>query len=398
MGELGPTRVEAVVDLAAIRHNVTRMRERAGRPVMVVVKADAYGHGLVPVATAAREAGAEWLGTAVLDEALALRAAGDVGPLLFWLTVPGEDYAAAIHGHVDIGVHSRRALAEVVDAAQSVRRRARVHLKCDTGMGRGGATAQDWPALVDAALRAADAGDVEVIGVWSHLACADHPEDPSVAEQVRAFERFVQTARSAGLSPPVRHLANSAGAIGVDAARFDLVRVGLATYGLSPMPDTATPADLGLRPAMTLRAVVSAVKRVGPRQGVSYGLTYRTGGPTTLAVVPVGYADGVLRGLSNRGQVWLCGRRRTIAGIVSMDQFVVDVGDDPVAPGDEVLLFGPGTRGEPGAQDWAEAAGTINYEVVSRLGGRVRRRYVDSAHAPAATARADSSGEEGAQP
>jgi alanine racemase len=246
-----------------------------------------------------------------------------------------------------------------------------VHLKVDTGLSRGGATAADWPELVGAAAKAAAADEVEVIGIWSHFAYADAPGHPTIAGQVTAFTEAVAAARRLGVDPPLRHLANSAATLTLPAAHFDLVRPGIAVYGLSPVP----PEDFGLTPAMTLRSSVALTKRVPAGSGVSYGHVHVTSAETGLALVPLGYADGVPRAGTSVGPVQLGGRRYTVAGRVCMDQFVLDVGDDPVAAGDEVILFGSGRDGGPTAQDWADATGTISYEIITRVGSRVPRTY-----------------------
>ena len=371
-----PPRAEAVIDLGAVRANVARLREAAGpAQVMVVVKADGYGHGMLPVARAARAAGATWLGVAVIEEALALRRAGDTGRILTWLAAPGESYDAVIDADVDVTASSLWQLGDVVASARRVGRGARLQLKVDTGLSRNGATPDEWPALVAAARAAQDAGAVTVTGVWSHFACADEPEHSSLAVQESAYRAALTTAERAGLRPSLRHLANSAAALTRPSSHFDLVRCGLAAYGLSPVPRRSTAADLGLRPAMTLRARLAAVKRVPAGSGVSYGHTHTTAEATTLGLVPLGYAEGVPRHASNRAQVWVGGRRRPLVGQVCMDQFVIDLATTAAGAGDEVVLFGPGERGEPSAQDWAEAAGTISYEIVTRLGPRVQRRY-----------------------
>jgi alanine racemase len=372
-------RLEARIDLAAIRSNVRRMREVVGpAEVMAVVKADAYGHGMVECARAAVQAGASWLGTALPEEALALRAAGLQGPMLTWLHAPGDPFAELIAADVDISVSGSWALREITAAVKAVGRPARIQLKVDTGLGRNGVSAQEWPTVVGQALEAQADGLVSVTGIWSHFACADEPEHPSNAAQVAAFHQALDQAAAAGLRPPLRHLANSPAALLLPDSRFDLVRCGLSTYGVSPAPDQGSAADFGLRPAMTLAGRLASVKRVPAGHGVSYGHTYRTGGPTHLGLVPAGYADGIPRAASDTGPVWIGGRRHTVAGRVAMDQFVVDLGDQEAQAGDEVVLFGPGDGGEPTAQDWAEAIGTIAYEVVTRIGPRVPRVYVDS--------------------
>ena len=370
------TRTAARVDLGAIRDNTALLRERAagGAGVMAVVKADGYGHGLVPSARAALDGGAAWLGVAFLEEALALRAAGIDAPLLAWLSTPGEDVEGAVRAGVDLGTYSEEQLAQQVAAARATGTTARLHLKADTGLSRGGATPADWPALCEAARRAEADGAVRVVGVWTHFAFADGGADhPVNGRQVGVFAEAVEVAERAGLRPEVRHLANSAATLTAPHTHWDLVRPGIALYGLTPVPDQGT---FGLRPAMTLTSTVALVKRVPAGSGVSYLHRYVTDRETALALVPLGYADGVPRSATNLGPVQLGGRRRTIAGTVCMDQFLLDVGDDDVSAGDEVVLFGPGDDGEPTAQDWADAVGTISYEIVTRVGARVPRVHV----------------------
>ena len=316
-GTAGPStalgaRAQARVDLDAIAANVRALAARApGAGLLAVVKADGYGHGLVPAARAAVAGGADWLGVAVLEEALALRAAGIAGPILCWLAAPGEDLDAALRVDVDLSADSRWQVDEIVAAAARTGRTARVHLKIDTGMGRAGAAFADWPDLVDAAGREQAGGAVEVVGIWSHLACADEPDHPSVAAQIAAFRDAVAVAERAGLRPQLRHLANSAGTVAVPAAHFDLVRPGIAVYGYTPAPNLGDSAHFGLRPAMTLAARLAHVKRVPAGHGVSYGHLYVTDRQTTLGLVPIGYADGILRAASNRGPVQVGGVRRT---------------------------------------------------------------------------------------
>ncbi len=368
----------ALIDLDAVRANVDLLCRRAGdAAVMAVVKADGYGHGMLACARAALDAGASWLGVAVGHEAVALRAAGIDVPVLAWLNVPG-DYAGALEWDYDVGVNAGWALEEAAAAARAAGRPARVHRKVDTGLGRAGATVADWPDLCTAAAKLQAEGVLDVVGVWSHFAYADAPGHPTVQGQITTFHAALEVAAAAGLRPRVRHLANSAAVLTRTDTRFDLVRPGIAVYGLSPGPDVGTPARLGLRPAMTLRSDVLMSKRVPRGTGVSYAHRYTTDRETTLAVVPLGYGDGIPRRATNRGEVWLGGRRRRVAGTVCMDQFVVDVGDDAVSAGDEVVVFGPGEHGEPTAEDWAGAVETIGYEIVTRIGPRVPRVYVSN--------------------
>ena len=368
-------RAEAVVDLDAITSNVASLRAHVdGRDVMAVVKADGYGHGIVESARAARRGGAAWLGVALLDEALTLRASGDTGPVLCWLAVPGERYDDAIRAEIEVSASSVEQLEEIASGARRTGVRAAVQLKLDSGLGRGGATPTDRPRLVDAAVDLQSANLIEVTGVWSHLACSDEPAHPSVTSQTAQYDAGVREARAGGLEPRHLHLANSGGVLNLPSTWFTMVRPGIAIYGVSPMADGSSSVELAA--AMTLRASVALVKRVPAGHGVSYGHTYVTGHDTALALVPLGYGDGVPRQASGRGPVLLGSERFTAAGRVCMDQFVVDIGDAAVRPGDPVVIFGDGAHGGPTAHDWAVAADTIGYEIVTRIGARVPRRYV----------------------
>jgi alanine racemase len=368
-------RAEAVVDLAAIRGNVARLKAGTSAELLAVVKADGYGHGLLPSALAALSGGATWLGTAVIDEALLLRSAGITEPVLAWLWTPADAIKVrdAIASDVDLSVSSPWQLAIVGEAAQDARRAARVHLKIDTGLSRNGSTRDDWPDLLSSASKAAAAGAVDIVGIWSHFAYADAPGHPTITRQIDAFGTALDQAKRAGIEPRMRHLANSAATLTLPEAHFDLVRPGIAIYGLSPVPDQG---DFGLTPAMTLRSALASVKRVRAGEGVSYGHQYTTEHDTTLALVPLGYADGIPRHATNVGPIAIGGRRYSISGRVCMDQVVVDVGDAAVTEDDVAVLFGPGREGEPTAQDWADAVGTIHYEIVTRIGPRVPRVYV----------------------
>lgn len=380
-----PPRARAEIDLAALRANVRELRARAPHSaLMAVVKSDAYGHGMVPCARAALDAGASWLGTATPQEALALRAAGVGGRIMCWLWTPGDPWRAGIEADLDMAVSGMWALREVTAAAREAGRPARIQLKADTGLGRNGCQPADWPALVAAARAAEDEGLVAVTGLWSHFACADEPGHPSIDRQLHLFRDMVDHAEKAGVEPEVRHIANSPATLTLPESHFDLVRTGIAMYGVSPAPELGTPAELGLRPVMTLAASVALVKHVPAGHGVSYGHHYVTGGETTLGLVPLGYADGIPRHASGRGPVLVGGEWRRVAGRVAMDQFVVDLGGQTVDEGAEALLFGPGDRGEPTAEDWAQAAGTIAYEIVTRIGARVPRVHLhEQPHDPA---------------
>jgi alanine racemase len=374
---LPAARAEIVVDLAAVRHNVRVLRDHVGVPMMTVVKADGYGHGMVETARAARAAGAEWLGVATLDEALDLRAAGDTGRILCWLYVPGEEYDAGVAAGLDLTAYTPDELDEIEESVGDTGRTALVQLKIDTGLSRGGASPASWPALVERARAGELAGHWKVTGIWSHLSSSDEPDDPANDAQEAAFRHALDVAEAAGLRPEVRHLANSAAAILRPSSRFDLVRCGIASYGLDPAPGE-TP-DLGLIPAMTARASLAMVKEVNPGDAVSYGRTWIAETATTIGLVPVGYGDGVPRQAGNRAEVQVAGGSRPIRGRICMDQLLVDLEGEEPARGTDVELFGTGLEGGPTAQDWAEACDTISYEIVTRIGsGRMRRRHVDS--------------------
>jgi alanine racemase len=362
------------IDLDAIRDNVAELVRRAGSAqVLAVVKGDAYGHGLVPSARAALDGGASWLGVAQLAEALELRKAGVTAPLLTWLFPPGADVGGAIDADVEVTVGSGWTLDAVVGAARERGRPARVQVKVDTGLGRGGVLT-DWSEMVQQVARAQAEGAIEVTGVWSHFAWADAPQHPTVRAQEARFVEAVAELERAGVRPGLRHLANSAATLTNPAVHFDMVRPGLAVYGLSPVPDLGAPADFGLREAMRVTARLTLVKRARAGQGVSYGHEYFTDRDTVLGLVPMGYADGIPRSAGGRGPVLVGGRRLPVAGRVCMDQFVVDLGPEFTGgAGDEVVVLGRAADGEPSAQDWAEAAGTINYEIVTRMAPRLPR-------------------------
>jgi alanine racemase len=332
-------RPEIVVDLGAIRRNVGRLRDLVapdGSDVMVVVKADGYGHGMLEAASAARQAGAPWLGVATLDEAVRLREAGDTGRVLCWLTVPGDDWAAAIDRDVDVTAYTLAELAEIRAAVTGTP--ARLQLKIDTGLSRGGSTADLWPELL-AAARAGEADGVwRVTGIWSHFACSDEPTHPANDAQERAFREALAGAERAGLRPEVRHLANSGGALLRPSSRFDLVRCGIASYGLDPVPGLSP--EVGLEPAMTVTAPLALTKSIHAGAGISYGHTWTAPERTRVGLVPLGYGDGVPRHAGNSAEVWVDGTRRPIRGRICMDQFVVDLGGDTGGDPDR----GPGDR------------------------------------------------------
>jgi len=364
---------EALIDLGAVKDNVGALaRHVGGAQVMAVVKADGYGHGMIPVANAALAGGATWLGVVHVGEALALRQAGLTARVLCLLGAPDAPHEEAIRQDIDLSAGSAELVGQIAAAAERAGRPARVHLKADTGMSRGGATAADWPGLVHAALAAEAAGRVRVAGLWSHMASADIPGHPSIAAQLAAFQAAVHVAEQAGARPEVRHLANTPATVTLPETWYDMIRPGGGIVGLCTLPGGAPG---WLRPAMTVKAVLVQAKRVPAGTGVSYGHRYVTEREATLGLVPLGYAEGIPRQATNTAQVLVRGRRWTISGTVCMNQVIVDFGDEPVAPGDEVVLFGPGDAGEPTAQEWADALGTLSYDIVTRFAGRVPRSY-----------------------
>ena len=363
-------RAEAIVDLSAIKHNVAVLKEKSGTNLLAVVKADAYGHGLVPVAKAALDAGATMLGVALLEEALTLRAEGITAPILAWLVQPGSDFKSAVENNIDLAAGSIKALHEIQAASQDMK--ARVHLELDTGMTRGGFLGE-WSAL-----DASDVAGLEIVGVFSHFARADEPNEQQNVDQLNRFNEMVATLHSFGFTNVMRHLSNSAATLTNPAATFEMVRTGIAMYGLTPDVAMGSSKDFGIRPAMQLRAALYLVKDVPAGTPVGYGASESTSRDTKLGVVTMGYADGIPRIAKGAG-VWINGKKAPIIGRVSMDQFVVDLGPESTAKsGDWVVIFGNGSHGEYTADDWGAASGSINYEIVTRIGPRVPRIY--SAH------------------
>ena len=358
---------EALIRPAAISHNVGVLAEMAKTPnLLIVVKADGYGHGALTAARAALEGGANWLGTADTTEALELRADGVESRVLAWLFGPSEDLSPALEAGIDLGVSSRQQLEQVIRAV-TPGRPARIHLKVDTGLGRSGADPREWEALFQAAKSAQDSGVVVVVGLFTHLSGTSPEAD---ANQGLVYEEALAVLDSVGLQPEIRHVASSIGTSDSPALAHDMVRVGAAAYGV---PVTPRYHEVGLIPAMRVSGQLILVKRVHEGLGVGYGHTYRTSSETTLALVPLGYADGIPRHASNAGPVTIDGQRFRVSGRISMDQFTVDAGDSAVHEGQWAVLWGDPSQGEPSANDWAEAAGTIAYEIVTRLGSRIPR-------------------------
>ncbi len=366
---------EALVDLGAIAHNVRVLCEHAGgAQLMAVVKADGYGHGATQVARTALAAGAAELGVATVDEALALRADGITAPVLAWLHPPGIDFGPALLADVEIAVSSVRQLEQLLDAARRTGRAATVTVKVDTGLNRNGVALDDYPSMLTALHQAVAEDALRLRGLMSHMVYADEPDNPINNVQAQRFNEIVKQTRDQGVHFEVAHLSNSSATMSRPDLSFDMVRPGVAVYGLSPVP---TLGDMGLIPAMTVKCAVALVKSIHAGEGVSYGHTWIAERDTTVALMPIGYADGVFRALGGRLDVLINGRRRPGVGRICMDQFVVDLGPGhvDVTEGDEAVLFGPGTRGEPTAQEWADLLGTIHYEVVTSPRGRITRTY-----------------------
>jgi alanine racemase len=361
-------RAEAIVDLDRITENVAHLKEIAGVDLMAVVKADAYGHGLVPVAHAALKGGATYLGVALLEEAVALRDAGITAPILAWLVPPGSDFTTAVDRDIELAAASIIALKEI--GAVKSRKRPRVHLEVDTGMTRGGFLGE-WKKL-----DADHVANVDIVGIFSHFARADEPGEEQNNDQRQRFTEMVTTLESFGYTQIIRHLSNSAATLKDSQSKFDMVRTGISIYGLTPDVNTlGSSTSLGLRAAMTVRAKLHVVKDVPAGSPVGYGATATTDRDTKLGVVAMGYADGIPRVAQGAG-IFFQGERAPIIGRVSMDQFVVDLGANSQAiSGDWVEIFGDGATGGYTAEDWGKASGSINYEIVTRIGPRVPRIY-----------------------
>ena len=374
------SRAHAVVDLTALAHNIALVRSAAPRSqFLAVVKADAYGHGLVAIAKAAREAEADWLGVALLEEALELRASGDDEPILAWLWTPGDpSLGPCLQAGVQISVSAMWSLIEVTELAAELGVLARIHLKIDTGLSRSGADANEWEELVIAAKALQSRGRIEVVGIWSHLANASQADDPMVAEQRERFLAGVKVARAAGLEPQLLHLANSAGALEYIDTQFDLVRIGIAMYGLSPM-DPLSAQRFGLRAVMSLHAELAHVKTIPAGQSVSYGGIWTATEPTRVGLVPLGYADGIPRAAEG-ASVLVRDVRCAVLGRIAMDQFVIELPAElgVVHAGEPVLVFGDSSTGAATADDWGTQSNSIGYEIVTRIGARVPRQYVSA--------------------
>jgi len=370
------SRASAEINLSAIKQNFKLIKSRTTADVLAVVKADAYGHGLIPVSKALEEAGADWFGTALLEEAINLRKAGILKPIISWLTPLGEDFKSAIDLDIDLGIPSIDLLNEVIKAATLTGKTARIHLEIDTGMSRGGVLSE-WDQLIKSVLAGVNLKQLKVIGIWSHFARADEPDELMNQEQLSLFEEKVNQAKAAGVGAQFVHIANSAALFTNKSAHKNIIRSGIALYGLSPdVKNIGDSSSLGLKPAMKLKAKLNLVKEVKAGSSVGYGGTALIKSDTKLGVVALGYADGIPRSTNNLAGVFVDKKRAPIIGRVSMDQFVVDLGITSTAKtGDEVIVFGDGSSGEYTVDEWAKAANTINYEIITRIGPRVPRIY-----------------------
>ena len=357
---------EARIDIASINANISTLKSISGVDLLAVVKADAYGHGLIEVGLAAEKAGADWLGVALLEEAIALRTHGVRIPILAWLVPPGSDFRSAVNHDIDVAVSSLIALKEI----SALPGKPRIHIEIDTGMNRGGFL-DEWPELLKA-----DLSLVDVVGFFSHFARADEPEQSQNFDQINRFNEMFAQLLNVGVNPPVKHLSNSAAILKNHPAAFNLVRAGIAMYGLSPdVKNLGDSASLGLKPAMQLRAKLHLVKHVPAGSPIGYGASAVTQFDTQLGIVAMGYADGIPRIAQGAG-VFFDGKRAPIIGRVSMDQFVVDLGPESSAKsGDWIVIFGDGSHGEYTADDWGASSASINYEIVTRIGPRVPRIY-----------------------
>ena len=370
------SRASAEINLSAIADNLKLIKGKTNAQVLAVVKADAYGHGLIQVGKAAEAAGANWLGTALLEEGIALRNSGIKVPIISWLTPLGEDFKTAINLDIDLSISSIELLTEVIAAGKVVKKIPRVHIEVDTGMSRGG-VGDDWQLFLTELDKAARANEINIIGIWSHFARADEPGQVMNQAQLNTFEDRIKSASDFGIKPEFIHIANSAAALTNNSAHKNIIRWGIGLYGLSPDIDNLGDSkSLKLKPAMRLKAKLHLVKAVKAGVSVGYGGTAITKSDTKLGVVTLGYADGVPRNANNLAGVFVDGKRAPLIGRVSMDQFVVDLGINSSAKtGDEVIVFGDGSSGEYTADEWAKASGTINYEIVTRIGSRVPRIY-----------------------
>ena len=359
------------IDLEVIAANYKTLKKLTGGQVLAIVKADAFGHGMIEVSKKLESIGVDILGTADIDEALAIREAGVNSPIMAWLHSKNTQFEDAINHDIQLGASAIATLEKIATAAKKIGKVAKVHLKVDTGLGRNGAALASWPALIKKAVELTKGGSIDLVGVFSHLSGTSEKDD---LEQLRVFEEAIETASRLGASFKIRHIAASLAALRYPSTRLDMIRVGAALYGIDPSPE-AVARDYDLLPAMRVSSEVVHIKKVPAGHGVSYGYLHRTTAESTLALVPFGYTEGFPRVATGKAEVFLNGKKYPVLGRVAMDQFILDLGSDSAEVGDEVVIIGDSTKGEPSAEDLARAAGTINYEIVTKMGGRAKRVF-----------------------
>lgn len=359
------------IDLNVIAENYRTLKKITGGKVLAIVKANAFGHGMIEVAKKLESINVDILGTADIDEALQLRAAGIKSPIMAWLYSKDTEFEEAIENNIQLGASTVTTLEKVAAAAKKVSSVAKIHLKVDTGLGRNGSSLSEWPGLIEKAVKFQSAGLVELVGVFSHLSGTSEKDD---FEQLRVFNEAVATASNLGAVFELHHIAASLATLRYPKTHLDMTRAGAALYGIDPNHETKA-RDHGLLPAMRVTSEVVLVKTVPSGHSLSYGYLHSTTGESNLALVPFGYTEGFPRIATGKAQVSLNGKRYTVLARVAMDQFILDLGADTAQIGDEVVIIGDGTRGEPTAEELAEAAGTINYEIVTKMGGRAKRIF-----------------------
>lgn len=371
MSSVKSNRGYAEIHLGSLEHNVRELKSRVENRLMVVVKADAYGHGAVPCALAARNAGADWLGVAYVDEALELRNNKVPGPILAWLLHPEDNFEDALSESIDLSVSTLEQLERINQIAEKLGIIASIHVEVDTGLSRSGVALEH---LEDFFLAIGRSSYCKLISIWTHLAASEDPSHQSNVRQIKDFHAAVHLADQMGIAYEFIHLANSAATLLSPELHFGMVRCGIATYGVTPGGEVGEVKRHNLKPVMKVVSEVAQVRRLDVGDGVSYNHTWVASKPTTVALIPIGYADGIPRNAGNRSHVTCNGKQYPIVGTVCMDQFVVDFQDDAVEIGDLVEIFGTAVD----AHAFNQAAGGIGYELVTRIGARLEKRYVDS--------------------
>ena len=359
------------IDLEVIASNYKTLKKLTGGQVMAIVKADAFGHGMIEVSKKLESIGVDILGTADIEEAIAIREAGIKSPIMAWLHGKNTDFDEAIENDIQLGASAIATLERIATAAKKVGKVAKVHLKVDTGLGRNGADLGSWPGLIEKAVELSTSGSIELVGVFSHLSGTSEKDD---LEQLRVFEEAIDTASKLGAKFKIRHIAASLAALRYPSTRLDMIRVGAALYGIDPSEEVIA-REYGLLPAMRVSSEVVHVKKVPDGHGVSYGYLHKTKAESTLALVPFGYTEGFPRVATGQAEVSINGKNYPVLARVAMDQIILDLGSDSAEVGDEVVIIGDKTKGEPSAEDLAKAAGTINYEIVTKMGGRAKRVF-----------------------